>query len=301
MKPVILGSRGSALALAQTKLVMADLKRAWPDREFEIRIIKTQGDRLSEQPDSAFNQSLGKGLFTAELERALLKQEIDLAVHSLKDLPTSNTEGLTLAAIPKRADARDVLITRGAKRLDELPSAAVIATGSPRRAAQLKFVRNDLQTADIRGNIDTRIRKFRENTGWSGLILAAAGLERLQPDVSGLTITPMSFSMMLPAPGQGALALQVRADADEISKIVRAIHDPTTATQVAAERVFLQGLGGGCQQPIAAYAEIEADNILNLRGVAWLGHETEPRRGHRSGSFEQAEALGHALAEEISR
>jgi hydroxymethylbilane synthase len=301
VKPVVLGSRGSALALAQTKLVMAELRRAWPDREFEIRIIKTQGDRLSEQPDSPFNQPLGKGLFTAELERALLKQEIDLAVHSLKDLPTSNTEGLALAAIPKRADARDVLITPGAKQLDELPAGAVIATGSPRRAAQLKLARNDLQTADIRGNIDTRIRKFRENAGWSGLILAAAGLERLQPDISGLTITPLPFSLMLPAPGQGALALQIRADAGDIPKIVRVMHDPATAAQVAAERAFLQALGGGCQQPIAAYAEIEADNRLNLCGIAWLGEETEPRRGQQFGSFEQAETLGRALAEEIAR
>jgi len=300
VKPVILGSRGSALALAQTKLIMADLQRAWPGRAFEIKIIKTQGDRLSEQPDSSA-QPLGKGLFTAELERALLDKEIDLAVHSLKDLPTSDTKGLTLAAIPKRADARDVLITRGAKQLDEFPAGAVIATGSPRRAAQLRLARNDLQTADIRGNIDTRIRKFRENPGWSGLLLAAAGLERLRPDVSGLTITSLPFSIMLPAPGQGALALQIRADAGDISEVVQVMRDPTTAAQVAAERAFLQALGGGCQQPIAAYAEIEPENILKLHGIAWLGRETEPRRGQRSGSLNQAEALGRALAEEISR
>ena len=301
MKAVILGSRGSALALAQTKLVMADLVRAWPDRAFEIRIIKTQGDRLSEQPDSTSNQSLGKGLFTAELERALLNQEIDLAVHSLKDLPTSDTEGLMLAAIPKRADARDVLITRGAKQLDEFSAGAVIATGSPRRAAQLKLARNDLQTADIRGNIDTRIRKFRANADWSGLILAAAGLERLQPDVSGLTVMPLPFSLMLPAPGQGALALQTRAGASDISEITGVVHDSMTEAQVAAERAFLQALGGGCQQPIAAYAEICPENILKLRGIAWLGRETEPRRGQRSGSFDSSEDLGRALAEEISR
>jgi len=301
VKPVIFGSRGSALALAQSKLVMADLQRLWPERVFEIKIIKTQGDRLSEQAVSFSNEPLSKGLFTAELERALLDKEIDLAVHSLKDLPTSDTNGLMLAAIPKRADARDVLITRGRKGLDELPAKVVIATGSPRRAAQLKWVRNDLQTADIRGNIDTRIRKFRENQAWGGLILAAAGLERLQPDVSGLVMTPLSFSTMLPAPGQGALALQIRADAQGISEIVHKVHDTTTAAQIKAERSFLQALGGGCQQPIAAYAEVCPENVLKLQGIAWLGDEAEPRRGERSGSLHEAGDLGRILAEEISQ
>lgn len=298
MKPVILGSRGSALALAQTKLVMADLQRAWPDRVFEIKIIKTQGDRLSENPATPSGQPLGKGLFTAELERALLSGDIDLAVHSLKDLPTNDTDGLKLAAIPKRADARDVLITRGEKQLDELPNEAVIATGSPRRAAQLRLARNDLQTSEIRGNIDTRIRKFRENATWSGLILATAGLERLRPDVSGLSVTPLPFSTMLPAPGQGALALQIYAGADDMTKLVGALHDPVTAAQITAERSFLQALGGGCQQPIAAYAEISED-ILILHGIAWLGDETKPRRGRQSGPVEYADALGRALAKKI--
>jgi len=301
VKPVILGSRGSALALAQTKLVMMDLQRAWPDLSFEIKIIKTQGDRLSEQADASSSQPLGKGLFTAELERALLSSEIDLAVHSLKDLPTSDTEGLILAAIPKRVDARDVLITRGAKNFNELPAGAIIATGSPRRAAQLRLARNDFQAAEIRGNIDTRLRKFLENQNWSGLILAAAGLERLRPEVSGLTITPLPFSIMLPAPGQGALALQIRDGASDISGIVNVLNDSMTATQVATERSFLQALGGGCQQPIAAYAEICPENRLKLHGIAWLGDETAPRSGVRSGSIDQPEALGRALAEEISR
>jgi hydroxymethylbilane synthase len=182
MKPVILGSRGSPLALAQTRSVMADLKRAWPGRNFEIHVIKTEGDRLAEKADVG-NLKLGKGLFTAELERALLDQEIDLAVHSLKDLPTSSPEGLMLAAIPKRADARDVLITKNSEPKEEMPEGwvtasgslrrvllgpelrygALVATGSPRRAAQLQLVRDDLGTVPIRGNIDTRLRKFREN------------------------------------------------------------------------------------------------------------------------------------------
>jgi hydroxymethylbilane synthase len=321
MKPVILGSRGSPLALAQTRQIMAELKRAWPGRNFEIHVVKTEGDRLAEKPDLG-NVKLGKGLFTAELERGLLSGEIDLAVHSLKDLPTSSPEGLMLAAIPKRADARDVLITRGAEAAPEQPDGwvtasgslrrvllgpelrygAVVATGSPRREAQLRLVRTDLETAAIRGNIDTRLRKFRENEEWSALILAAAGLDRLKADVAGLTVTRMPFSQMLPAPGQGALALQTRMDnSADIRTLVRTVHDPVTAAAVTAERMFLQALGGGCGEPIAAYAEVDADNLLKLEGIAWLIGETEPRRGKLVGRIDQAEALGVDLAVEISR
>ena len=321
MKPVILGSRGSPLALAQTRQVMAELKRAWPGRNFEIHVIKTEGDRLAEKADAG-NLNLGKGLFTAELERALLAGEIDLAVHSLKDLPTSSPEGLMLAAIPKRADARDVLITRGPHLAPELPEGwdaasgsprhgllgpelgygVVVATGSPRREAQLRWIRADLCTVPIRGNIDTRLRKFRENEEWSGLILAAAGLERLKPNVAGLTVTRLPFSQMLPAPGQGALALQTRMESSvDVRTLVRAVHDPVTAAAVTAERMFLQALGGGCGEPIAAYAEVDADHLLKMEGIAWLIGETEPRRGKLVRRLEQAEVLGVDLAVEISR
>ncbi len=321
MKPVILGSRGSPLALAQTRHVMAELKRTWPGRNFEIHVIKTEGDRLAEKSDAG-TLKLGKGIFTAELERALLAGDIDLAVHSLKDLPTSSPEGLMLAAIPKRADARDVLITRGPDLAPEQPDGwvtasgslrrvvfgpelrygAVLATGSPRREAQLRLVRADLGTASIRGNIDTRLRKFRENDEWSGLVLAAAGLERLKPDVEGLTVTPLPFSQMLPAPGQGALALQTRTENSvDIRTLVRAMHDQVTAAAVSAERMFLQALGGGCGEPIAAYAEVDADHLLTLEGIAWLIGETEPRRGKLVRRIDQAEALGVDLAVEISR
>ena len=211
MKPVILGTRGSPLALAQTRQVMADLKRAWPGRNFEIHVIKTEGDKLSESGSS--DTRLGKGIFTAELEKALLDESIDMAVHSLKDLPTTSPAGLMLAAIPKRADARDVLITRGPDLVPDKPEGwitasgslrrvllgpelrygAILATGSPRREAQLKLVRSDLRTVPVRGNIDTRLKRFRENQEWSGLVLAAAGLDRLKPDLIGLTVTPLSF------------------------------------------------------------------------------------------------------------
>jgi hydroxymethylbilane synthase len=321
MKPMILGSRGSPLALAQTRHIAAELKRAWPGRNFEIHVIKTEGDRLAEKTTVA-NPKLGKGIFTAELERALLDGGIDLAVHSLKDLPTSSPEGLMLAAIPKRADARDVLITRGTDLVPEMPEGwvtasgslrrvllgpelrygAILATGSPRREAQLHLIRADLGTVAVRGNIDTRLRKFRENEEWSGLILAAAGLERLKPDLTGLKVTPMPFSQMLPAPGQGALALQTRMENSvDVRTLVRALHDPVTAAEVTAERMFLQALGGGCGEPIAAYAQIDADNLLKLEGIAWLIGETTPRRGKLVRQFDQAEVLGVDLAVEISR
>jgi hydroxymethylbilane synthase len=300
VKPVIVGSRGSPLALAQTRLVMAELERAWPGRVFELRIVKTQGDRLSEDPARLAGATLNKGLFTAELERALLAGDIHLAIHSLKDLPTTPVEGLTIAAIPLRADARDRLITRAVTSLADLPADAFVATGSPRRSAQLCLARPDLCIAPIRGNIDTRLRKFRENAAWHGLILAAAGLDRLQPDMGDLVATPLPFDLMLPAPGQGALALQVSATDPEMEKIVRVIHDAATAAHVAAERTFLQALGGGCEEPIAAYAFSSGAEIV-LQGIAWLHEEDAPRRGTVRGHLRDPAALGRQLAEEISR
>jgi hydroxymethylbilane synthase len=303
---------------------MSDLKRAWPGRNFEIHVIKTEGDKLAESAEAG-NVKLGKGLFTAELERALVEGDIDLAVHSLKDLPTSGPEGLMLAAIPPRADARDVLITRGPDLVPEQPQqpegwitasgslrrvllgpelryGAILATGSPRREAQLRLVRADLVTVPIRGNIDTRLRKFRENPEWSGLVLAAAGLDRLKPDLAGLTVTKMSFSQMLPAPGQGALGIQTRTEnSADVRTLVRALHHAETAAAVTAERMFLEALGGGCGEPIAAYAEVGEDNLLTLEGIAWLIGETVPRRGKLVRRVDQAEVLGVDLAVEISR
>ena len=321
MKPIILGSRGSPLALAQTRSIMAELKRSWPGRNFEIHIIKTEGDRLGESTDEV-TLPLAKGLFTGELERALLAGEVDLAVHSLKDLPTNLPDGLMLAAIPKRCDARDVLITKNTEPKEDLPEnwitasgslrrvllgpelryGAIVATGSKRREAQLRHVRTDLVMAPIRGNIDSRLRKFREHEDWSALVLAAAGLERLKPNVQDLTVTTMSFSQMLPAPGQGALAIQTAIERSvDVRTLVRPLNDPHTAAAVTAERMFLQALGGGCGEPIAAYAQVNADNLLQLEGVAWLIGETEPRRGKLVRRIDQAEALGVDLAVELSR
>jgi len=184
----------------------------------------------------------------------------------------------------------------------ELQYGAILATGSPRREAQIRLVRSDLKVAPIRGNIDTRLRKFRENEEWSGLILAMAGLERLKPDVSGLTVTKMPFNQMLPAPGQGALALQTRMEGSvDVRTLVRALHDPASAATVTAERMFLEALGGGCGEPIAAYAQVDAQNLLHLEGIAWLIGETEPRRGKLTRRLDQAEVLGVDLAVELAR
>jgi hydroxymethylbilane synthase len=321
MKPIILGSRGSPLALAQTRQVMGDLKRTWPGRNFEIHIIKTEGDALADKPDDVVVQ-LGKGLFTGELENALVKGEIDLAVHSLKDLPVEMPNGLMLGSVPKRCDARDVLITKLSEQKEDLPQnwvtasgslrrvllgpeiryAGVVATGSPRRQAQLKYIRSDLVMVPVRGNIGTRVKKFREHDEWNALVLAAAGLERLKPEMMGLTVTPMPFSQMLPAPGQGALGIQVRTEnSADVRNLLRPLNDSATAAAVTAERMFLQALGGGCGEPIGAYAEVNKDGQLQLEGIAWLIGETEPRRGKLVRRIDQAESLGVDLAVELSR
>ena len=300
MKPVILGTRGSALAQAQTRLIRAALKKAWPNRTFETHIIRTQGDRMSENPATT-GPLPGKGIFTAELERALQASKIHIAVHSLKDMPTEKTPGLLIAATPTRGDARDVLITRGVTQLADLPYRAQVATGSPRRGAQLTLARPDLQVVEIRGNIDTRLRKFRERMEWSALVLAAAGLDRLAPNLADLTVIPLPFEVMLPAPGQGALALQTREDAGDSIELLQGIHDSRTAAEVAAERMFLQSLGGGCLEPVGAYARAGDNGLLHLEGIAWLFGETKPRRAYMTGRTSQAGQLGIDLAVEISR
>ena len=324
MKPIVFGSRGSALALAQTRMIMDELQKARPEQKLELVIIKTEGDRRSESTQTDAESPLGKGLFTAELERALLRSEIDVAVHSLKDLPTTDADGLIVAAIPKRADARDVLITRESENLAELPYGAKVATGSPRRAMQIRNLGLNaeiapggnygnslrgmqirpagpawnLETVPIRGNIDTRLRKFRENPEWSALILAAAGLERLKPDLAGLTVTPIPFEKMLPAPGQGALALQTRRDAAEIIEFVRTLHHAETCAEVTAERAFLRGLGGGCEQPIAAYAEVSCDGELVLKVAAKLAGNNRRFnfKSKAKGAMNEAGQIGEKLA-----
>jgi len=292
-RTLTLGTRGSALARWQTAYVEALLRNAWPDIEIQTRLISTQGDRVLDTPLPLIG---GKGVFTAEIETALHTGEIDFAVHSLKDLPTESPECLTIGAVPPRAPAGDVLISRKGHTLATLPHNATVGTSSNRRAAQIRHQRSDLRMIDIRGNVDTRLRKAQDPEGdYDAILLAHAGLERL-----GLTqqITEiLALDVMLPAPGQGALGIQC-CDDDAAKMLLAPLNHAPTQWAVTAERVFLAALGGGCSLPIAAYAAIEGD-MLMLRGrvTAPDGQTQIDVETRGAASLESAQALGAALAE----
>jgi hydroxymethylbilane synthase len=224
---------------------------------FRVKKIKTEGDK------SAASFSLGKGMFVKELEMALATEEIDMAVHSFKDVPTPLFSGLTIAAVSQREDARDVLVLGRASSLDELPHGARLGTGSPRRAAQAKAIRPDLTILDIRGNVGTRLEKLRQGY-FDGIILAAAGIIRLSLESYITQFLPLNT--FLPAPGQGALAVEVRKEDEEIKRLLSPLNHEPTAKAIWAERAFLQFLGGGCHAPIAALGEAD-DGILKLQGM----------------------------------
>jgi hydroxymethylbilane synthase len=288
-----IGSRKSLLAQTQSELVRDLLLKAWPELQVKIIFMDTQGDLNWRDPLPAIG---GKGLFTAELEAALTQGRIDLAVHSLKDLPVDDSPGLAVVAIPERADTHDMLISRRASRLEDLPSGAVIGTSSLRRAAQLLAQRPDLQIKDIRGNVDTRLRKLDDLAfGYTAIILAAAGLRRLGYDLP--FAHPLSSQIMLPAPGQGALAVQARADDPEAAHYLSALEHFPTRAAVTAERAFLSGLGGGCSLPVAALGQVEA-NQLTLQGLIASPDGQQVIRVNRSGPVDSALALGRALAQE---
>ncbi|MEZ4866455.1 MAG: hydroxymethylbilane synthase [Caldilineaceae bacterium] len=248
---VILGTRTSELALWQTNHIIAQLQAAWPTLQCKLEPFVTQGDRTQAQgkPLPAIG---GKGLFTAELEEALRTAAIDLAVHSLKDLPVEDSPGLTLGAITSRADVRDALVARAGWTLATLPQGAVVGTSSTRRAAQLLAARPDLIIRSIRGNVGTRVRKVMAGE-YDATVLAVAGLERLGLLDQASEILPLPI--MLPAPGQGALAVQCRADDEATLALLAAINDSRVRAAVDAERAFLHELGGGCSAPVAAYAQ----------------------------------------------
>jgi len=259
-RPLTIGTRGSALARRQTDWVRARLQTAWPDLECQTRLFTTSGDRILNKPLPEIG---GKGLFTEELENALRNGEIDLAVHSLKDLPIDDAPGLTLGAIPVREDARDVLISRNGWTLDTLPRGARVGTSSLRRSAQLLALRPDLTLLPLRGNVDTRIRKAM-NGEYEAIVLAAAGVLRLG---LGEHITEyLPFEVMLPAPGQGAMAVQCRADDASVLELLRPLDDPAPRAAVTAERAFLKALGGGCSAPVAAYAISNLQSLISMTG-----------------------------------
>jgi hydroxymethylbilane synthase len=314
-KPFRIATRGSALALVQANFVLGHCRAALPGRPFELTIIKTTGDKLVTA--SLANPELPKGLFTKELEVALDQGEADLAVHSLKDLPTTLPPGLLLGGVSARADVRDVLVCRpGALPADlqagqitaALPPRAVIATSSTRRRAQLLERCPNLQIVPIRGNVGTRLRKLAEQPEIFALVLAAAGLDRLgfRLDAAGRLTGPdapdnlAAFRLepgeMLPCVGQAALGLEVREQDPEALAVCARLDDPVTHACVLAERAFLHAMGGGCQLAVAAYAQLDQGE-LHLQAVSYLGHT--PRRAEGRAPRDQAEELGRRLAEQV--
>ena len=299
---LIIGSRGSKLALWQAHWVRDQLAAA--GYEIEVRIIKTTGDKLQavapgEPLPASMAQTVAeagsKGLFIKEIEEALLARDIDVAVHSLKDLPTEQPSGLTLGAVPRREDARDVFISRNGHALEDLPRGARVATSSLRRQTQLRALRPDLVYVAIRGNLDTRLRKL-ERGDCEALVLAAAGVHRL-----GLTRRITSYfrlDQMCPAVGQGALGIEIRSDDLRASGAVTRLDDLTTHQAIRAERAVLRRLGGGCQVPIAAHAVVE-DGSMRLQGLVANLDGTHIIRAHTKGPAADPEVLGAAVAEDL--
>jgi hydroxymethylbilane synthase len=293
---LVIGSRGSKLALTQAGLIKTELEVLDPTLTIRIEIIKTSGD-VNTDPLSVIG---GKGVFTKELEEALLAGRVDLAVHSLKDLPTILPDGLMIAAITKREDPRDALVLgRKLKSVDasikSLPRGAIVGTSSPRRLAQLRNLRGDLVIKDVRGNIDTRLRKLDEGQ-YDALVLACAGLRRLGME-SRISLA-LPASEMLPAVGQGALGLETRADDEETAEAISKLDHKFTRLACLAERAFLRSLGGGCQLPIAAYA-IVRDQRIRLDGLVAHAQGERVVRDRIVGGLNEAEKLGKTLGERL--
>ena len=291
---LIFATRPSKLARWQTTNIMQSLEAAHTDLTCIEEVFVTQGDKVLDKPLPKIG---GKGLFTEELEAALLDGRVDAAVHSLKDLPTENPVGLTLGAIPLRADARDALVSEAGYSLTSLPENAKVGTSSPRRAAQLLAKRPDLQISDIRGNVDTRLRKLFDGQ-YDAVVFAAAGLTRLGFDAAlGEKMQILGYDEMLPAPGQGALAIQVRADADATLGLLAAIEHDATRLAITAERAFLAGLGGGCAVPVAAFGEVRHQaSAVSLVGLVSSPDGKTAIRVH--GESDNAAELGKKLAAE---
>lgn len=285
-----IGTRGSQLALYQANWVRDELLRVHPDLNVTLVKIKTTGDKIQDAPLAKIG---GKGLFVKEIEEALLQERIDLAVHSIKDVPTEFPEGLHLSAITKREDPRDVLISRDKTPLKDLPKGAKIGTSSLRRQAQLLHFRNDFEIVPLRGNLDTRLKKL-----WSmnleGIVLALAGVKRLGLEEKITEIIPVELS--LPAIGQGALGIEIREGDEETEKRIRFLNDPASAVAVSGERAFLKRLEGGCQVPIAAFGRITG-GTLRIDGLVGTVDGTRLIRHHLEGPIEKAEPLGIELAE----
>ncbi|MBI1388113.1 MAG: hydroxymethylbilane synthase [bacterium] len=287
-----LGTRGSPLALWQAERVKALLAERRPESRIEIEIIHTIGDKILDKP---LVQVGGKGVFTKEIETALQEGSIDFAVHSFKDLPTVQPEGLGVVAIPERESPFDALFSRKYKSLGDMPERPVIATGSLRRRAQILALRPEAEVIDLRGNVNTRLKKFEESK-WDGMIMASAAIRRMEWE--GQSATPLSPAEMLPAPAQGALAIEARLDDESVIELLSSLHDESAAVSVAAERAFLAELEGGCQVPMAAYSVVTGDKVT-LDGLVAALNGTPLLRGNLTGLLSESAELGVRLANRL--
>ncbi|MGR5984837.1 hydroxymethylbilane synthase [Bacillus cytotoxicus] len=300
MRKIIVGSRKSKLALTQTNWFIDQLQALGLPYEFEVKEIVTKGDVIL---DVTLSKVGGKGLFVKEIEHALLTKEIDMAVHSMKDMPAVLPAGLTIGCIPKRVDPRDAFISKNGKSFKELAKGATLGTSSLRRSAQLLVARPDLQVKWIRGNIDTRLRKLQEEN-YDAIILATAGLKRMGWDNDVIT-EHLDESLCVPAVGQGALAIECREDDKDLLQLLAHMNDATTERTVAAERVFLHKLEGGCQVPIAGYATLQENGKIKLHALVGstdgsvLLKETVVGTNPETVGLEAAERLIHQGAKEL--
>lgn len=289
--PIRIGTRGSKLALYQVEQVRQSLKKYYPQIDSVVKIYKTLGDH---RPDLDLLTNQGRGIFCGEIERALREREIDLAVHSVKDLPGEMTPGLCLAAYLKREDPREVLVSKDGLGLAELPGGARVGTSSLRRLLQLRSLRPDLNFVPIRGNVETRVAKVQAGD-YDATILALAGLRRL--GMESYISEYFAVTEIIPAPGQGCIGVQIRAADQALVQLLERLNDPATACEVRAERAFLTRMGGNCETTSGAYAKLE-QGVLTIRGL--LGDSNRPlRTAVLSGKPDDAERLGRSLAEEL--
>ncbi|MDP0927484.1 hydroxymethylbilane synthase [Paracoccus onubensis] len=293
-RPLKIGTRGSKLALAQAYELRARVMAAHdlPAEAFEIVVIRTTGDRVTDRP---LKEIGGKGLFTKEIEEALAEGGIDIAVHSMKDMPTVQPDGMVIDCLLPREDARDAFVSPHVGSIVELPEGAVVGSSSLRRRAQLAHRRPDLRLVEFRGNVQTRLQKLEDGVAVA-TFLAMAGLSRL--DMLHVARSPIDPAEMLPAVAQGAIGIERRSDDDGIAALLRPVNDVETAQRVAAERAFLARLDGSCQTPIAGYAELQGTR-LSLRGEILRPDGSQALAGTREGEIADGPAMGRDLAEEL--
>lgn len=299
---LVIGTRKSALALWQSEFIKARLESAFPGLSVELKHVITTGDK-NQNSSAPIPLIGGKGLFTAELEECLVTREIDLAVHSLKDLPTQLDPQFVVGAIPTRSYVEDVVVSRSGCSLAELPDGACVGTSSVRRSSQILRIRPDIKIRIIRGNVDTRIKKLRAEGGeYDAIILARAGLSRL--GLEGEVTQVLRDEEMLPAPGQGALGIECRSDDTELIAMLQKLHDADTAAEVSAERIFLQRLGAGCNTPVAARAKVSGEGsakIISFEGRCLSPDGTKVIEVSGEAPVHDALGLGERMADDVSR